>query len=101
MIISQVCPFSTHTLTHTHIALQLTHRSLHYTIARNANGARYNNIAYHYNEDPPQTQATVEKILSFLRAETEGQESNFDGARIGKTKVFMKYVFVASSKTRR
>jgi myosin-3 len=51
----------------------------------------YNNIAYHYNEDPPQTQETAEKIMAFLKKETKGKKANFDQTAVGKTKVFMKY----------
>eukprot|EP00035_Acanthoeca_spectabilis_P019895 m.430125 g.430125 ORF g.430125 m.430125 type:complete len:1030 (-) comp17117_c0_seq1:1257-4346(-) len=51
----------------------------------------YNNIAYHYNEDPPKTQETAEKIMAFLKNETKGQEINFDQTAVGSSKVFMKY----------
>eukprot|EP00038_Savillea_parva_P014489 m.11130 g.11130 ORF g.11130 m.11130 type:complete len:1020 (+) comp2818_c0_seq1:31-3090(+) len=52
---------------------------------------QYNNIVYHYHEDPPQSQETVVKILEFLKKATAGQAQNFDDTQVGKSKVFMKY----------
>jgi len=51
----------------------------------------YNNVSYHYHEDPPQTFETCMKILDSLKNETKSQKQNFDDSEVGKTKVFMKY----------
>jgi len=51
----------------------------------------YNNVAYHYHEDPPQSQETALKILEFLKRQTETHKQNFDDSEVGQTKVFMKY----------
>jgi hypothetical protein len=48
-------------------------------------------VAYHYHEDPPQSQETALKILEFLKKELSGKPQTFDDTAVGKSKVFMKY----------